>query len=214
MKWKVMKVMNLLPSDPRVEQMNIYQWLWCYHNIVEDQKEEQELFKGQLDRLAFIINPEVAKKVFEHEENEKRKTERKNKQESKPKQKQKYKRESIYNNDLFDIETRAAMLGFDPTKGETLEQFMSRYEEEQKKEKILSKDLDSLLEEAEENQIPEKSNYVGDANEDADDFFERAINFEQFLLGEGGKNKSEQIIKKEEQEIDDDLDIFEVSEDE
>jgi hypothetical protein len=183
-----MRAMSLLPNDPRARDMNLHQWLWCYYNIIEDQKEEQERFKNQLDRLAFIVNPEVAKNVFEHEEKEK----------SKKGSRKKYNKEAIYNNDVFDMETRAAMLGYDPSMGISVEEFLSQYGEREESINIFDDDIDTLMESDEFDDVFDGPSEVGNPNEEPEDFFERAMMFQETFEGE---------------EISDmDLDIFEVDE--
>ncbi len=189
-----MKTLNMTPNDDRAQKMNIYQWLWCYHNIVEDEKEEQELFKNQLDRLAFIVNPEVARNVFDYEQKNKA-----------GKNKVKHKKEDLFKNDEFSIETRAAMLGYDPDSGITAQEFLDQYQKEKAQSTILNEDIDSLIENMEELEEQEKPTEFGDPNEDPDDFFDRAMYFEDQFLNEG----------KMELEVDDEsigemLDIFEV----
>jgi hypothetical protein len=164
--------MGVLPIDPQLQKMNFHQWMWCYYNVVEDEKEEQEVFKAHLDRLAFIVNPEIAKSVFEHEKKLRKKRESgKNK-----KREVEFEKEDPFKNDDFDVETRAALLGYDPSMNISPQEFLNQYKEKQKLDEILNGDIDDLIEENVDLEIDD-SGPVGDPDEDPDDFLTRALSF-------------------------------------
>ena len=54
--------------------MSDLQWLWCYYNIVEDEKEEELKWKSRLDYLGWWVNPQLAKSVMEAEKKEENKS--------------------------------------------------------------------------------------------------------------------------------------------
>jgi hypothetical protein len=167
-----MRTMGVLPIDPQLQKMNFHQWMWCYYNVVEDEKEEQEVFKAHLDRLAFIVNPEIAKSVFEHEKKLRKKRESgKNK-----KREVEFEKEDPFKNDDFDVETRAALLGYDPSMNISPQEFLNQYKEKQKLDEILNGDIDDLIEENVDLEIDD-SGPVGDPDEDPDDFLTRALSF-------------------------------------
>lgn len=60
-----MKAVGALPTEERVQQMNTYQWLWYYYNLVEDKKRDDEDRDNIVDYLTAFINPEMAKIVRE-----------------------------------------------------------------------------------------------------------------------------------------------------
>lgn len=47
--------------------MSDLQWLWCYFNILEDEKEDELKWKSRLDYLGWWVNPQLAKSVMEVE---------------------------------------------------------------------------------------------------------------------------------------------------
>jgi hypothetical protein len=197
--------MGVLPVDPQLQKMNFHQWMWCYYNVVEDEKEEQEVIKAHLDRLAFIVNPDVAKSVFEHEKKQKRKS----KKGSKSSQ-SKFEKEDPFQNNDFDIETRAAMLGYEPSMNITPQEFLEKYKEDQKVQKILDGDLDEIIDENSIAEI-EESDIVGDPDEDPDDFLERAMSlresfFDHQMIDEENSLKTAEDLEKDPQLIEE---IFE-----
>jgi hypothetical protein len=66
-RFKVMSKMGVLPTEKRAKDMNEYQWMWLYQNIIDEERENEEAMKARMDYLAFYINPEVAQKVREQE---------------------------------------------------------------------------------------------------------------------------------------------------
>ena len=66
-RYKVLSKIGALPTEKRVQDMNEYQWIWLYQNILEEEKEQEENMKVRMDYLAFYINPELSKQVREHE---------------------------------------------------------------------------------------------------------------------------------------------------
>jgi hypothetical protein len=193
-----MKALNMSPNDKRATGMNLPQWLWCYQNIIEDQKEEQERFKGHLDRLAFIINPDTARTVFDYEEKEKNKKNKNGKS-------KKFKIDAVYGNDEFEIEARAAMMGYDPSSGISAEEFIAQKVREKSEKDILEEDFDSMLDGLEEEEVTDGSLEYGYSYEEPEDFFERAMRFQDSTLEEDMYDE----------DIDEnDLDVFEVYEDE
>ena len=68
-KYKVMRAANALPTEQRCKDMNDHQWLWYYYNLMEDQEEEEKTCKYHMDYLSFFINPELAAKMRDIEDN-------------------------------------------------------------------------------------------------------------------------------------------------
>jgi hypothetical protein len=62
-KYRVMKATNALPTEQCVKDMNIYQWLWYYYNLVEDKNEKEKDEKLKIDYLAMFINPQLSKQI-------------------------------------------------------------------------------------------------------------------------------------------------------
>lgn len=58
-----MKAVGALPTEERVQKMNIRQWLWYYYNLVEDKKLETKRYDDIVDYLTTFINPELAEAV-------------------------------------------------------------------------------------------------------------------------------------------------------
>jgi hypothetical protein len=54
--------------------MSDLQWLWCYFNILEDDKEDELRWKSRLDYLGWWVNPQLAKSVMESENRNKEKS--------------------------------------------------------------------------------------------------------------------------------------------
>jgi hypothetical protein len=65
-----MKTYNLLPSSPKLRDMNDAQWVWCYLNILEDQKEEEDLWKARLKYMGLFVNPEAVTEMSKIEQRE------------------------------------------------------------------------------------------------------------------------------------------------
>jgi len=71
-RFKVMSKFGVLPTEQRAKDMNEYQWMWLYQNIIEEERDYEEAMKARMDYLAFYINPEVAQKVREQEKAQKK----------------------------------------------------------------------------------------------------------------------------------------------
>lgn len=154
-----MKTFGLLPIDERVSKMSFIQWMWCYYHIVEDEIEEQDTLKIHLDRLAYINNPEVAIKVFEEENLLKTKNNKTNGS-------SKYKARNLIEDDSFELEMKAAQLGYDPSSGLTPQEYLRNLETKQTKDNdILNDSFDSLLESGEFYEVPDTARGAGNPNE-------------------------------------------------
>lgn len=107
MKWKVMKTYNLLPSSPKLREMNDAQWVWCYLNILEDQNEEEDLWKARLKYMGLFVNPEAVKEMADFEQKENNPNyisiEKSFNENNDP----------VYNNSTFEDEMKKAMEGED-----------------------------------------------------------------------------------------------------
>jgi hypothetical protein len=55
----------MLPSDPKIQQMNTAQWLWCYYNVIEDESEENNKWEDRLNYMGYYVNFDMAKDVTE-----------------------------------------------------------------------------------------------------------------------------------------------------
>lgn len=169
-----MKAIGLPPSDPRFRQMNDAQWLWCYFNQMEDEKEEAEAWKSRFDYLTYFINYEMAKSVHESQANSSRTS--------------KYTQEGLHKNTEFELEMKASNLGYDPASGLTVEEFFeqlnSEKEEQQEREPDLMNDsFDDLLASGGFTEVSDHEQGVGDAGQHIDDFLEKVFDLEeQFAL--------------------------------
>ena len=67
-----MRAFGKLPSSPDLKDMNDLQWIWCFLNIVEDEKEDDDLYKARAKYSGLFINPEGVRAVAKAEQ--KRKT--------------------------------------------------------------------------------------------------------------------------------------------
>lgn len=177
-----MKAIGILPSDPRTRQMNDAQWLWSYFNLVQDDNEEEEAWKARIDYLGFYVNYDMAKSVMEHEEQKKN-----NKSGvSYSEDGNQLVRTGVYNSSDFDMEAKAAAMGYDPESGLTPEEFVRNYHEQQNQNKdidIVNDDFDALLNSGQFTVIAESDSSVGNRFESAEDFIARAQGFmtlEQF----------------------------------
>jgi hypothetical protein len=65
-----MKATKALPTEDRVQRMNDQQWLWYYLNLVEDEQEDEKRNKARMDYMGWWVNPELAKRVSDHEKME------------------------------------------------------------------------------------------------------------------------------------------------
>lgn len=102
-----MKAFNLLPSSPKLREMNEAQWIWCYLNLLEDQGEKEELWKARLKYMGLFVNPDAVKELSKLEEKESnykspiRSTNNQNIQYD----------DSVYTSSLFEEEMSKAMGG-------------------------------------------------------------------------------------------------------
>lgn len=183
-----MKAIGLPPSDPRVRQMNDAQWLWCYFNQLEDEKEEAEKWKDRFDYLTWFINPEMAKSV--HEEQARNSSD------------SKYKQEGVHKNADFELEMKAALLGYNPASGLTVEEFLAQYENknkqqnetEEKENQTENKEIDIMSDSFEDLianggfvEVVDATQGVGNPYESLDDFLDRVFAFEEQLMKEEAK---------------------------
>lgn len=172
-----MKAFAMLPNDPRIRDMNIFQWLWCYYNLVEDDKEDQEVSKIHFDRLAFITNPEVAKSVFEYEERMIAKG-RNGKKDSRPIGGGSFRSdEAVYQSkNEFDLEIEAATKGYDPSCGLTAKEFLEKLNSNKELD-VMNDSFEDLLNSGQFHEVPDTSAGAGDPFETSDDFLARVEHF-------------------------------------
>jgi hypothetical protein len=71
-----MEATGALPTEKRVREMNNYQWLWYYMNIIESKKRRNEERDNIIQYMSYFWNYDMAKSVAEQKEAEKRKKER------------------------------------------------------------------------------------------------------------------------------------------
>lgn len=165
-----MKAFRTPPTDPRMKEMNEAQWLWSYFNIQEDEKEDEESWKNRLDYLTWFINPEMAKSVHEQEARAKKK-------DSRPIGSNEFRAdEAVFQSDEFEIEAKAATLGYNPESGLTPREFLIQKQSEMKKEKevdIINDDFETLLASGEFTEVIDTSKGAGDPFETFDDFISR-----------------------------------------
>lgn len=224
----------MLPSDPKIRQMNDAQWLWCYFNIQEDEQEEEESWKNRLDYLTWFINPEMAKSVHEQEA-------RNNKKDSRPIGSNVHRAdEAVFQSDEFAIEAKAAAAGYNPDCGLTPSEFLLQQQKGEKEEiDIMTADFDDLIASGEFKEVADFSDGAGDPKETFDEFLYRAQHFEgavqeewdmieqmRFAQENIGIESLDELNHKKEEELterekllaelerqgltEDDLDIFEV----
>ncbi|MNB89768.1 hypothetical protein D3C81_415020 [compost metagenome] len=178
-----MRALKLLPNDPQARQLNVFQWLWCYHNIIQDEEEEQQSMKIHLDRLAFISNPQVAKSVFDEEErlglNKK-----KSKRDSRPIGGSGFNsNEAIHQSNAFNVEYVAAAKGYDPEMGISPEEFLQNIGNNSKKEvDIFNDSFEELLASGEFREVPDTSRGAGDPTETSDDFLARVLKMQESFI--------------------------------
>lgn len=60
-----MNAVGALPTEERVMKMNNFQWLWYYHNLMEEKEKQQKRQDSTVDYLTFFINADLAKAVQE-----------------------------------------------------------------------------------------------------------------------------------------------------
>jgi len=65
--WKVYRALGLTPTEKRTLDMNDSQIAWAYLNVIEDQKELQEMVYQFMDWYKWYVNPVMARKVEEME---------------------------------------------------------------------------------------------------------------------------------------------------
>lgn len=201
-----MKAMSMPPSDPRIRQMNDAQWLFCYFNQLEDEKEEAEAAKAKIDYLTWFINYEMAKSVSEHNQA--------NKRSESGNQGPRYQTHDIHRNSEFDREALAASKGYSPDSGLTVDEFLAELEakKENKEVDFINDSFDDLLASGEFREVVDATQGVGNPNEHIDDFITRALEFEEYLHEheKGSSFNVPESMKNESVIDDDDLDIFEV----
>lgn len=211
-----MKAMSMPPSDPRVRQMNDAQWLFCYFNQLEDEKEESESWKARLDYLTWFINPDMAKRVSETNEQNKASNQS-------GYQGPRYQKSDLHTSSDFEKETFAAMKGYDPESGLTVDEFIAELESNSNKEPdIMNDSFDDLLTSGEFREVADPTQGIGNPGESLDEFVYRALMLEEEMLRREAENKSEDnntgsfnVPKDKEAESEDydlDLDVFEVDE--
>lgn len=66
-----MKTFGLLPSSPAIKDMNDAQWIYCYLNMIEDQEEEEDLWKARLKYMGLFISPKMVEELTKLEAKEK-----------------------------------------------------------------------------------------------------------------------------------------------
>lgn len=96
-----------MPNDPSIQSMNYVQWMWCYSNIIEDKKQEEEIWRHRLKYMGIFVNPEAVKKVAEYEN----KVDSKGMSNKSTISHNNYEDESIYVNDEFEKEFQEAING-------------------------------------------------------------------------------------------------------
>lgn len=165
--------------------MSDLQWLWCYFNILEDEKEDEMKWKSRLDYLGWWVNPQLAKSVMEIE----KKKENKNN-----------------NNNNYDNESDQIDPSQEVVEGDTA--VNSAFEDE------LKRALAEAGIEEDFTELPDSQN-VGDANESKDDFIARVMATQQmFDVPENEMifDNQEKSIEQTVQELGldmDDIDFFE-----
>lgn len=95
-----MKAFGKLPSSPDIQALNDAQWLYCYLNILEDEKNEEELQKIRIKYQALFYNAEAVKQMEEFERNGGKKVPEKSKANTTG---------DVYVNDDFEKEIAKAM---------------------------------------------------------------------------------------------------------
>ena len=156
-----MRATGTLPSEQRAKDMNDVQWLWYYMNIMKDEEESHDKMENYMDYMGSWINPQLAKSVME----QKRK-----------KQKQ---ISNSANNSANNINPD---LNPELTYAETA--VSSDFDDEFKKA------LAGKNGEIEITELP-SSDAVGNPNEDPEDFFARAMNFEHLVDTDPFKKKEQ-----------------------
>lgn len=102
-----MKTLKILPSSTACKNMNDAQWLWCYSNIVQDEEEDEELWKMRLKYMGLFINPKAVYEMAKFED----KHNKTNHFNSRSNYSDDYRDEDIYVNDSFEEELQKAMNG-------------------------------------------------------------------------------------------------------
>lgn len=159
------------PCDPRVRQMNEAQWLWSYMNLKKDQEEDEKNWKARLTYLGSFSDYERAKSIAEQDEME----------ENNQRSGKKHIIDGVYQNTDFELESKAAYLGYDPNSDLTPREFLQQYY----RENNASKDIDvnnasfeDLIASGEFTLVNDGSGVTGNKNESQDDFLSRAAQFE------------------------------------
>lgn len=209
-----MKAIGLPPSDPRMRQMNDAQWLWCYFNQVEDEKIEADTWKSRFDYLTYFINFDMAKSVHDSAESDRTRS-------------SKYQKEGLHKNTAFEMEMRAASLGYDPADGLSIEEFLNNHQNKNKDQDepidITTASVEELLASGEFTELADHGQGVGNPNEYVDDFLERAFEFgdsiadkDSFDIDESDWDQLNNVNNKEneeeriQEELDLDFDFFDV----
>lgn len=147
--------------------MNDAQWLWCYLNILKDEEEEEEKWKSRLDYLGWYIDEEKAISVMKERELEEGFN---NQYETK---------DVIDSGDQFELELKAAELGYDPNSGISIEEFLNNYYSQNK-----GKEKENLNTEYFE--LP-TGDFVGN-RESQEDFISRVMNFKDYAINSFNHN--------------------------
>lgn len=162
-----MKAIGLPPSDPRVRQMNDAQWLWCYFNEMQDQKDEADAWKSRLDYLTYFINYEMAKSVHETEGARKD---------------SKYQQEGLHKNTVFEKEMKAATLGYTPESGLTVDEFLEQHENKKTTPDLMNDSFEDLLASGGFVEVADAELGIGNKNESLDSFLDRAFAMQEQLI--------------------------------
>lgn len=165
-----MRAFALPPCDPRVGQMNEAQWLWSYMNLKKDQDEEEKNWKARLTYLGSYTDFERAKSIAEQDAME----------EQNERSGRKHVIDGVYRNTEFELESKAASLGYDPNSDLTPGEFLQKYYENNGKDNfdINNASFDDLIASGEFNVVTDGDGTVGNKNESQDDFLSRVAQFE------------------------------------
>lgn len=63
LRWKLCKIWHVPVDHEIFNNINSAQWLWYYHNFIEDNKEKFELDRDMIEYHASFIEPEAVKKI-------------------------------------------------------------------------------------------------------------------------------------------------------
>jgi hypothetical protein len=110
-----MEATGALPTEKRVREMNNYQWLWYYVNIMERKKKDIEERDNIIQYMAYFWNYDMAKSVADQRDAEKRKRAREERRKNGTEtQYDKYEERNVLEegevyNDTFDDEIEAIL---------------------------------------------------------------------------------------------------------